>query len=72
MASKKLTLKAYIKVEGKDVLWYEIDENDNVTYYLPKEKTQAYVKAMLKNTGERMSQYINNHPEATLWGATNN
>lgn len=69
--AKELTCKAYVEINGKAELWYEVDENGNVTWHLPKDVTQKLRDKMLENTGHRMSDYINNHPEATLWGATN-
>ena len=69
--AKELTFEAYIEIDGETKLWYEVDANGNVTWHLPKDVTKPLVDKMLDNTGHRMSDYINNHPEATLWGATN-
>lgn len=70
--AKELTGKAYVNIDGEVKLWYEFDSNGNVTkWHLPKDVTKNLVDKMLKNVGNRMSDYINNHPEATLWGATN-
>ena len=69
--AKDLTFTAYVEIDGETKLWYEVDANGNVTWHLPKDVTQKLRDKMLENTGYRMSDYINNHPEATLWGATN-
>lgn len=64
MARGKMTAKAYININGKDVLWYEIDSDRNVTWHLPeniKEKQQ-----MLKNMGEDMSRYYKSNPDSVL------
>ncbi|MGN1138122.1 MAG: hypothetical protein ACI4RM_01650 [Ruminococcus sp.] len=63
-ASRKLTAKAYIEVNGENVLWYEIDEDGKVTWYLPKEEGKKYRDQMLKNIGEQMSRYAYAHPES--------
>lgn len=69
--AKELSCEAYVDINGEIALWYEVHMNGNVTWHLPKDVTKNLVDKMLKNVGERMSDYINNHPEATLWGATN-
>lgn len=69
--AKELTCKAYIEIDGKTQLWYEVDEDGKVTWHLPKDVSKQIKNKMLDNVGDRMSDYINNHPEATLWGATN-
>jgi hypothetical protein len=73
MARKKLTCNVYIPINGENVLWYKIDEDGKVTWYLPQDMTEAVKvkEQMLKNVGERMSNYINDHPESALWGKTN-
>lgn len=63
MARRNLTLKAYIKVDGKKILWYEIDEKGKVTWHLPKEEGKRYKEKMLKNVSEEMSRYAVEHPE---------
>lgn len=69
--AKELTCEAYVEINGETRLWYEVDANGNVTWHLPKDVTKNLVDKMLKNVGRNMSDYINIHPEATLWGATN-
>ena len=64
MARGKMTAKAYININGKSVLWYEIDSDGNVTWHLPeniKEKQQ-----ILKNIGENMSRYYKSNPDSVL------
>ena len=69
--AKELTCKAYVEINGESVLWYEVDSDGKVTWHLPKEESIKMKNMMLENIGRNMSDYINNHPEATLWGATN-
>ena len=69
--AKELTCTAYVEIDGETKLWYEVDVSGNVTWHLPKDVTKNLVDKMLDNVGKRMSDYINNHPEATLWGYTN-
>lgn len=64
MASRKLTAKTYIEVDGKTIPWYEIDEDGKVTWFLPKEEGRKYRDRMLKNIGEQMSRYAYAHPES--------
>lgn len=71
MASRNLKVKAFLTINGEKKLWYEIDREGNVTWYLPKKITEVHKKRMLDNIGEHMSRYIQNHPESALWGATN-
>ena len=69
--AKNLTCKTYIHIGDETKLWYEVDVDGNVTWHLPQDLTESLRDKMLENVGHRMSDYINNHPEATLWGATN-
>lgn len=69
--AKDLTFEAYIEIEGKTKLWYEVDMDGNVTWHLPKDISKQIKHRMLDNIGRNMSDYISNHPEATLWGVTN-
>ncbi len=67
----KLTAKCYINVGDKKILWYEIDEDGNVTWYLSPKESEYYKRKMLDNIGKNMSRYIANHPDSALWGKTN-
>lgn len=69
MASRKLTAKAYIEINGANKLWYEIDEFGEVTWHLPKDIPEK--EKMLKNIGRDMSRYAAAHPESGLWSKTN-
>ena len=69
--AKELTLKAYVKINGEAKLWYEVDTNGKIIWHLPKDVSEQLKNKILENVGYRMSDYINNHPEATLWGITN-
>ncbi|MGN0488385.1 MAG: hypothetical protein ACI4HO_03875 [Ruminococcus sp.] len=66
MADRKLTAKSYVKIDGKNVLWYDIDENGKVTWYLSKEESEKIKEKMLKNISEQMSRYAYAHPETIL------
>lgn len=66
----KMTAKAYININGENKLWYEVDEDRNVTWYLPEEETKQIVDKAMENVGRHMSRYIQNHPESALWGST--
>ena len=66
----KMTAKAYLEINGEKVLWYEVDEDRNVKWCLPKETSEPIKEKMLKNIGENMSRYIQNHPESALWEST--
>lgn len=61
MARKKLTSEVFVEIEGKQVLWYSVDEDGKTTYYLPEDKGAAIEQAMLKNIGEHMSRYYSTH-----------
>lgn len=61
MARKKLTSEVFVEIEGKQVLWYSVDEDGKATFYLPKEKSAAIEQAMLKNIEEHMSRYYSTH-----------
>lgn len=71
MAGKKLKGRAFININGEDVLWYEMDEDGKVTWYLPKEVTDPLQDKMMESVGRSMSRYLINHPESALWGKTN-
>lgn len=57
MARKKLTIEVFAVIEGKQVLWYTVDEDGKATYYFPEDKGKAIEQAMLKNIEEHMSRY---------------
>lgn len=70
--SKSLKAEAYIKLEnGKELLWYTIDENGGIVWHLPKEEAKEYKRRMMKRAGENMSLYLSNHPEAGMLEKTN-
>jgi hypothetical protein len=70
MASRKLTAKVFIDINGEKKLWYEIDEGGKVIWHLPKDIGKKLRDKMLDNIADNMSQYINVHPESALWGNT--
>lgn len=63
-------IRAFIKIDGETYLWYEIkfisDDEKEVIWHLPKEKTDEYVKRCLDNIGIRMSEYVYCHPDCSL------
>lgn len=73
MAENKLKAQAFIKIsEDETILWYEVFEGGEVKFYLSEEESNYYRDLMMKNVGRNMSRYLENHPEASMWGATNN
>ena len=64
MASRKLTAKCYIEIDGEKVLWYEIDENRKVKWHLPKNIKSK--EKMLNNISKQMSRYCSANPQSTL------
>lgn len=61
----KLTAVFYIPINGEYYKWYEVDEDGNVTWFLPKdsEEVQKVVEKMLDNVGKGMSRFYTEHPE---------
>lgn len=57
MARKALTAKVYIDIDGEKKLWYEVNQNGEVTWYLPKDISERIKNKMLSNIGEHMSEY---------------
>lgn len=55
MARQKMTCKMYLTIDGEKVLWYEVDEDSNVTEYLPKEVTEPIKQKMLDNISKCIS-----------------
>ena len=64
---KPLTCRAYIRIDGKDILWFELDEKNDIAWRLPEEAVAEKVKEMLMKGGRALSEYMSNHPESTLW-----
>lgn len=62
---KKLKAAVHIPINGVYYTWYEIDEDRNITWFLPKdcEEAQKAVQKMLDNVGEHMSRFYAEHPE---------
>lgn len=64
--------RAFIIVDGVTYLWYEVKFLDDdgkereVTWHLPKEKTEEYVRRCLENIGRKMSDYIYANPDCSL------
>ena len=56
---------------GEIKLWSEVNLKTGETkIFLPKEEAREYEEQIMKNIGENMSRYIENHPESALWGKT--
>lgn len=64
MARNKLKARAFIEINGENVLWYEVDAEKNVTWHLPKDIKQG--KEILKNIGRDMSLYCSSHPTTLI------
>lgn len=64
--------KAFITVDNITYLWYEVkflDDEGNkkeIIWYLPKEKTEEYVKSCLENIEKQMNDYIYANPNCSL------
>lgn len=72
MARSNMKAEAYIKTsDGRELLWYTIDESGNVVWHLPEQEAAKYKRQMMKNAGENMSAYLNTHRDAAMWGRTN-
>lgn len=64
---QKLTARVYIKNEkGEDVLWYEYDEDGNLTMYLSEEETNRHRQKILDNIGKRLSLYAQANPDCSF------
>ena len=69
---KGYSAKAYITVDEKTYLWYEIKfldddgEEKEVIWHLPQEQTEEYVRRCLENIGKRMSDYLYASPDCSL------
>lgn len=72
MARSKLKAETFIKLDnGQEIPWYTVYADGTVAWHLPQEEGEKYKKKMMERVGRNMSDYINNHPEASLWGKTN-
>lgn len=66
MAKKqKLKVRIYIPINGENHLWYEVDEDGNEKWYLPKDHAEAVkaVKKMMANVSKNMSDFYSNNSE---------
>ena len=52
-------VRIHLPINGKYYLWYEVDEERNVKWYLPRDEaeTQEAVQKMLENVGKHMSNF---------------
>lgn len=66
MARKKLTVKAYIDVDGETVPLFLIDENGEAKFFLPEDKRKEYETRMLKNIAEAEKRYVSAHQNSNL------
>jgi hypothetical protein len=62
---QKLAVRVHIPINGKQCLWYEIDEKGNVIWHLSKNEISAQkaVKKMLDNISKCMSNFYSDKPE---------
>ena len=61
--NRKLSGEISIMVDGKEIPYLSIDEDDNKTWLVSEEDQQKYEQKMLKNIGETMSRFYTAHPE---------
>ena len=52
-------VRIHLPINGKYYLWYEVDEERNVKWYLPRDEAEAQeaVQKMLENVGKHMSDF---------------
>ena len=58
-------VRIHLPINGKYYLWYEVDEERNVKWYLPRDEAvaQEAVQKMLENVVNHMSNYYSNNSE---------
>lgn len=58
-------VRIHLPINGKYYLWYEVDEERNVKWYLPRDEAvaQEAVQKMLENVGKHMSNFYLNNSE---------
>ena len=58
-------VRIHLPINGKYYLWYEVDEERNVKWYLPRDEAEAQeaVQKMLENVGTHMSNFYSNNSE---------
>ena len=61
--NRKLSGEISIMVNGKEIPYLSIDEDNNVTWHVSEEDRKKFEQAMLKNIGETMSRFYTAHPE---------
>ena len=66
--SKGLSGEISIIVDGKEIPYLLIDEDDNVTWLVSEEDRKKYEQAILNNMGDSMSLYYTAHPEELQGG----
>ena len=72
MARSNMKAEAFIKTnDGQEIPWYTVYEDGSVVWHLSEDKAKEYKRLMMKHAGENMSMYLISHPEASLWGRTN-
>lgn len=62
---QKMTARIHIPINGKQYLWFTVDEDGNVEWNLPRDEAEARkaVQKMLDNIGRHMSDFYANNPE---------
>ena len=61
-----LTVRVYVNVNGKDVLWSEKDSKGNKKCFLSAEDETKYIKAICNNISKGMTEYVQDHPDSVL------
>lgn len=66
MARAGLRSEAYIKINGKEVLFYEREADGTEKWHLPKAEFKQYEACMLANLSKHMSEYVSNNPDCSI------
>lgn len=61
-----LTVRVYVNVNGKDVLWSEKDSKGNKKCFLSAEDETKYIQAICNNISKGMTEYVQDHPDSVL------
>ena len=53
-------VRIHLPINGKYYLWYEVDEERNVKWYLPRDEAEAQEAVQMSNFYSNNSEYIKN------------
>ena len=56
MARQAISSDVYIRIGGKDKLWYSVSEDGKITWHLPKDIKEK--KQILNNISNSMCEYV--------------